>query len=105
VDATTDRPIGMTVLTTHSLLQQQRDSMIEQGGMSFASIFRPPVAFTQKQRLVLELRIGLKSDNFFAPSKLQSATEKSRPGKRDIMHMVSVKLMLLTPLRRCYWFD
>ena len=71
VDALTDKPVGTCVLTTHGLLQQQRDLMIEQGQMSILNIGKKPPSFKGKRRVVLDLRAGVKSgvsSDFFVPS-------------------------------------
>jgi hypothetical protein len=62
--------VGTSVLTTHGLLQQQRDLLIENGQMPIIYI-GPPPAFKGKRRMTLELRTGVKSgmsSDFFVQS-------------------------------------
>jgi hypothetical protein len=90
VDGATDQPVGVTLLTTQSLLQQQRDFLVEQGDMSLFQFHKGPVTFEGKRRLVLELRTGLKSgfgSDFFEASKGPSTPGPGPgPGKYDHFH-------------------
>ena len=79
IDALTDKPVGTSVLTTHGILQQQRDLMIEQGKMSILNVGKKPPVFKGRRRMVLDLRAGVKSgvsSDFFVP-----ADEKADKGK------------------------
>lgn len=81
VDSATDEPVGATVLTTQSLLQEQRDFVVEQQGFPF--VLRGPLKFEGTRPLVLELRTGVKtgfSSEFFASSSGQPDSQ-SRQGK------------------------
>ncbi len=71
VDATTDKSLGMTLLTTQCVLQYQRDLLVSQQGISFLSLFNGPTSFKNPIPLTLELRSGMKTGygaEFFAPS-------------------------------------
>lgn len=79
MDALTDKPVGTGVITTQGILQQQRDLMIERGTMSILNVGKKPPVFKGKQRLVLELRTGVKSgisSDFFVPSDSNSEQGK-----------------------------
>lgn len=83
VDASTDKPIGTSLITTQSLLQQQRDYLIEEKKVPFLSFVRP-IRFTELRRITVELRAGLKSGfstDFFSPTKAVSPDGDARPGK------------------------
>jgi hypothetical protein len=85
VDGATDKPVGVTLLTTQSLLQEQRDFLVEQGDMSLFQFLKGPVKFKGKRRMILELRTGLKTgfgSDFFEASK-GSSTSGPGPGKYD----------------------
>ena len=68
VDAHTDKPIGMFVLTAQGLLQQQRDNMVATEGFAVMNPFQRPSICTEKHRWRLELRTGMKSGEYFAAS-------------------------------------
>jgi len=79
VDALTDKPVGTTVLTTHGILQNQRDLMLERGQMSVLNAGKKPPVFKGKRRMILDLRAGVKSgvsSDFFVPAK--ENTEKGK---------------------------
>lgn len=66
--------MGTSVLTTHGLLQQQRDIMLETGQLAILNVGKSPRSFIGKQRIVLELRTGVQrgtSSDFFVPSDSQ----------------------------------
>ena len=105
VDATTDKAIGWTLLPTQSLLMLQRDLIVAQNGLAFQSLLKRPEPFRRKQRLVLELRTGMKngfSAEFFSPGKLDSSSEAtSQPGQcivRDITNSKDHCGLSLTPI-------
>jgi hypothetical protein len=89
IDATTDKAIGSSIVTTQAILQLQRDFLIEEKQMPFLYFLRQgPLKFDKVRRTVLELRTGLNENDFFNPSKLQQISasptpqdSKSRPGK------------------------
>jgi hypothetical protein len=58
VDANTDKPVGTTVLTTQGMLQNQRDLVIQQEGVSLLQLFRGPVQCKGERMMKLELRTG-----------------------------------------------
>jgi hypothetical protein len=90
VDGATDKPVGVTLLTTQSLLQEQRDFLVEQGDMPLFPFRKGPIAFEGKRRLVLELRTGLKTGfglDFFEASKGPS-TSGPGPGKYNHCHVL-----------------
>lgn len=69
VDAYSDKPIGMAVLTVQGLLQQQRDTMVAADGFAVINPFQRPVGCTEKRRWRLELRAGTKNEDYFASTK------------------------------------
>lgn len=72
VDATTDNTIGTTIVPAQSLLQRQRDFVIETEGASFLRYIQKPLVFKGKIRLELELRHDMKNSSamdFFSPHK------------------------------------
>lgn len=82
VDASTEKPVGTSLVTTQSLLQRQRDAFVAKHGIPFVSVIKGPPGLSP-QRLVLELRIGMKSgysSDFFAPSMGKSTSDKAGPG-------------------------
>ena len=87
VDATTDKPIGTTVVTTQGVLQEQRDFLIEEKGMPYLYfVMQGPLKFEKVRRTVIELRTGLNETDFFNHAKQQQTTSatisetKARPG-------------------------
>jgi hypothetical protein len=90
VDSTTDKPVGVALFTTQSLLQEQRDFLLEQGDIPLFPFLKGPIKFEGKRRLVVELRTGLKTgfgSDFFECSK-GSSTSASRPGKYNRVHIL-----------------
>ena len=103
VDAVTDRPVGTTVLTTQGLLQQQRDLMLESGQVAIFKVGKSPPTFKGKQRMVLELRTGIKSgvsSDFFV-----SADSKTQQGM-CVMYasLESLHSNVLNRKLLCNWF-
>jgi hypothetical protein len=90
IDATTDKAIGSSIVTTQGILQRQRDFLIEEKQMPFLYfLMQGPLQFDKVRRLVLELRTGLNENEFFNQSKQQqqqtsvsttSQENKTRPG-------------------------
>lgn len=85
VDASSEKPVGTTLLTAQTLLQLQRDEMIAVKGISaFVQGFRNPMRYAKQRRLALELRTGLKSgfgSDYFIPAKTKAATGESKAGE------------------------
>ena len=85
VDASSEKPIGSTLLTAQSLLQLQRDEMIaEKGLFAFVRGLRHPERFTKQRRLALELRAGLKSgfgSDYYIPAKTKLGKGEGRAGE------------------------
>jgi hypothetical protein len=85
VDASSEKPVGTTLLTAQTLLQLQRDEMIAEKGISaFVQGFRNPVSYVKQRRLALELRTGVKSgfgSDYFVPAKTKPATGESKAGE------------------------
>lgn len=76
--------MGTSVLTTQGVLQQQRDLMIERGAISIFNIGKKPPVFKGKQRMLLELRKGVKSgkpSDFFVAADSKSGQGKPQPAK------------------------
>jgi hypothetical protein len=74
IDASTDTTVGTTLLTTHGMLQDQRDMLIAHDGASLFQTFRGPLRWRGKRLLRLELRAGVKSgfgSDFFVPAKVR----------------------------------
>ena len=69
VDASSDKPIGMSVVTTQGLLQQQRDAMVATDGFAVINPFQRPSCCTEKRRWRLELRTGIKNEDYFKSTK------------------------------------
>ena len=72
VDAATDKTIGTSIVTTQSLLQRQRDFLIEKQGVSLVQFIQKPIVFKGNIRMELELRHDMKSAStmdFFSPRK------------------------------------
>jgi hypothetical protein len=89
IDATTDKAIGSSIVTTQGILQNQRDFLIEEKQMPYLYfLMHGPLKFDKVRRTVLELRTGLNENDFFNPSKQQqqisvsttSQDNKTRPG-------------------------
>lgn len=84
IDATTDKPIGKSLITTQGLLQQQRDYLVEEKRVPFLSFVRP-IRFTEMRHVTIELRSGIKngfSTDFFLPAKKSSSTDDDvHPGR------------------------
>jgi hypothetical protein len=100
VDGATDKPVGVTLLTTQSLLQEQRDYLIEQGDMPLFLFRKGPITFEGKRRLVLELRTGLKTgfgSDFFEAAKGPSISGPG-PGKYDHLQVMMKRYPCLTSL-------
>jgi hypothetical protein len=84
VDAATDKTFGTGILTTQSLLQEQRDFLIEERGVSFLGYLREAANFTTRRRIQLGLRLDMKtatSSQYFSPSKSMPHTEKAQKGE------------------------
>ena len=75
IDATTDNPTGTTLLTTQGLLQDQRDSIIAEHGLSLLQFLKGPIRFDRMRTLLLELRAGVKSG--FSPDFFVSRSEQA----------------------------
>jgi len=76
VDATSDKPVGSSLVTTQTLLQRQRDAVVKKYGIPFLSAFRDNRTNECTQHLELDLRTGMKSgysSDFYAPPKIQSS--------------------------------
>jgi hypothetical protein len=85
VDANTDKPVGTTVLTTQGMLQNQRDLVIQQEGVSLLQLFRGPVQCKGERIMKLELRTGVKNGfgaTFFDAPKIDSENQQVPSGKR-----------------------
>jgi hypothetical protein len=74
VDAITDVPVGAALLTAQAVLQYQRDLLAENGPIRFSV---PPKRCTDKRRMVIELRTGMKTgfglDYFHSSRGMESA--------------------------------
>lgn len=81
VDAASDKPIGMTLITTQALLQHQREFLLRQSKIPFFSFTCDPTGFAGKLPLVLELRTGLKNADFF------KAVKGSQPSPESETHL------------------
>lgn len=78
VDAITDNPVGVALLPAQTILQYQRDWIAEQSAIRFSAF---PKRFTEKKRMVIELRSGMKAGfglDFFHASR---GLESSGPAK------------------------
>lgn len=75
MDAYTDKPIGMAVLTAQGLLQQQRDNMVAADGYAVINPFQRPASCTEIRRWRLELRTGIKNGDYFASTKGRKSGE------------------------------
>jgi len=85
IDATTDKPVGTSLITTQGLLQEQRDYLVEEKKVPFLSFVRP-IRFEGTRRMVKELRAGLKpgfsSSEYYASRTGGVSTDgEVRPGK------------------------
>ena len=84
VDASTDKSVGMFLLTAQALLQEQRDLVVQHSGVSLLSFLYAPGKHEGKRRLICELRTGFKAgfgSEFFSASKTQAAKDSApRPG-------------------------
>ena len=72
IEASTDKVMGTTVITTQGLLQEQRDILINKDGVSLLQFLKSPLTWTGMRKLKLELRAGIKqggSDFFSAPKR------------------------------------
>ena len=88
VDASTEAIIGTTLLTTHGLLQDQRDLVVSQGGVPLLECLNGPLCFKSMRAVTLELRKGVKfggSSDFFVSSKpsMGHTEGKIQPGKSE----------------------
>jgi hypothetical protein len=61
LDASTDASIGSNLVTTHGLLQWQRDKVALDGGLELSSIITQEPLKTKRRKVILELRSGVKS--------------------------------------------
>ena len=61
IDATTDKPVGTSLLTTQGLLQMQRDNLIAEEGLTISSILSYGRRQRNMRKFHLELRTGVKS--------------------------------------------
>jgi hypothetical protein len=77
VDATTDKPVGATLITTQCMLQMQRDALAEESIFSYLFLMKGRKKLHKGLRLSLALREGIKKGfgyDFFVESKTQSST-------------------------------
>jgi hypothetical protein len=87
IDASTDILLGTTLLSTHGILQDQRDMLVAEHGVSLFQFIKGPIRFEGKRTISLELRTDVKSGfspDFFVTKTAQPANadndEKVRPG-------------------------
>jgi hypothetical protein len=93
----TDKPVGTSVITTQGILQQQRDLLIEQGLLSTLTFGLKPPTFKGKQRMVLELRTGVKSGvstDYFVPA--DSKNEQGMNAQVLLLGVARLQFVLLT---------
>lgn len=86
IDASTDMTVGTSLITTHGLLQDQRDHSVSEGGTPLLQALNGPICYKSKRNIRLELRTGVKSgysSDFFVSSKASTAGTggKQQPGK------------------------
>ena len=77
LDASTDASIGSTLVTTHGILQWQRDKLAAEGGLNLSSVIKQEPIQMEKRKAILELRTGLKSGfglDFYKTDKLSGPT-------------------------------
>ena len=77
LDASTDASIGSTLVTTHGVLQLQRDKLAAEGGLNLSSIIAQDAIKMKKRKAILELRTGVKSGfelDFYKTDKLSGPT-------------------------------
>lgn len=105
LDATTDKPVGNALLMTQALLQQQRDELVAQKGVS---AFVPPAgqsAKPQKRRVLLELRTGLKSgfsSDYFVSPKLSTKAETGEAHSGDICGWICFSVSVEEDISRLF---
>jgi hypothetical protein len=87
IDASTDLPVGTTLLSTHGILQDQRDMLVAEHGVSLFQFIQGPIRFEGKRTISLALRTGVKSGfspDFFVAKTAQPTNaeqdEKVQPG-------------------------
>jgi hypothetical protein len=87
IDASTDLPVGTTLLSTHGILQDQRDLLVAEHGVSLFQFIQGPIRFEGKRTISLPLRTGVKSGfspDFFVTKTAQPTNagqdEKIQPG-------------------------
>ena len=86
IDASTDMTVGTALITTHGLLQDQRDYSVAEGRTPLLQCINGPICCKSKRKMRLELRTGIKSgysSDFFVYSKASTTGTggKQQPGK------------------------
>ena len=96
VDASSEKSVGSSLLTAQSLLQQQRDELIaEQGVTAFIGGLRNPERYSKQRHLALELRTEVQTgfgSDFFVPAKNKTLRNGVKAG--EITGWLSVDVCL-----------
>lgn len=66
IDATTDRVLGITVLTAQGVLQRQRDSWVKEHGPFSVELFRGLPRLPRKLQLKTDFRSGLNTAKYYS---------------------------------------
>jgi len=103
VDADTDIIIGSTFVTTHGLLQEQRDAYIAKNGASLLQFLNGPISSMTPRKIRLKLRPGIKpgaSANEYYSFPLKSSGNSSTLG--DEKNLISGWIELSVGIEELY---
>uniref|UniRef100_A0A7S4W2P0 C2 domain-containing protein n=1 Tax=Ditylum brightwellii TaxID=49249 RepID=A0A7S4W2P0_9STRA len=109
IDANTDRPVGISLITAQGVLQWQRDQTSVEQGITLSSIMHPHKEKVKRRRMALELRTGVKDGfglNFYnSKSQETAASKKERTRAGEIMGWIEVDICLEEDLDLIYSSD